>query len=87
MTHFDRNLNSEIVVEQVKLQERVLKFLQGKDFKTELERNCICFHQKLETENRLQEYCCEPFFVNLSLKFGEIEDGKNSAENIAFLGI
>jgi hypothetical protein len=93
MTHFDRNrnINSDIIVEDVKLKEQVLAFLENKDFKKELERNCVCFHRKLDSENRLKDFSVEPFFVNLSLKFGDIEDGKEllnvncSVSNLSFI--
>jgi ribosomal protein S8 len=76
MTHFDKNkLNIDVIVEEVKLKERILIFLNEKGFITDLERNCFGFYQKIQSQNR-QKDNCDPLFTNLSLKFGDLEDGK-----------
>jgi hypothetical protein len=77
MTHFDRNklLNIDVIVEEVKLKERILIFLGKNGFVADLERNCVGFHQKLQSQNKSKDIC-DPFYANLSLKFGDLEDGK-----------
>jgi hypothetical protein len=78
MTYFDKNakLNVDVIVEEVKLKERILKLLKLTDYVKDLERNCFCFHQKLQSENSA------PFYANLSLKFGILQEGKRQKKFI-----
>lgn len=73
MAYFDdrNNFNEDLVVENVKLKEKILIFLEEKGFVEDLERDCVGFHQKVPVSN------FNPFFVNFSLKFCDLNDGKN----------
>ena len=72
MAYFDdrNNFNEDLVVENVKLKEKILIFLEEKGFVKDLERDCVCFHLKTPVSN------FHPFFVNFSIKFSDLNDGE-----------
>ena len=63
-------INVNVVVNQVKLKEKIIEFLDQQGFLESVKLNCVTFHSKIN-KNHL-----EPFDLNLILKFPSIEDGK-----------
>lgn len=66
---------SDFIVEQVKLKEKVFDFLIAKDLLKSVEQNCVYFCQKLSANKLAQRFSFDPFVANFNLKFGEIDDG------------
>lgn len=67
---------TDFIVEQVRLKERVFRFLESKDLLKSVEQKLI---QKLKanvrSQNPSQNHRFEPLVVNLNLSFGEVDEG------------
>jgi hypothetical protein len=73
-------INEDFVVEQVKLTEKVYKFLESKGIEQKLNQNFEQFHRKVVENNNKSEFVnCEAFISLLDIRFGEIEDGESSS--------
>lgn len=70
-----RSINVDVVADQIKIKDKILKFLQAGEFKKEVEQYCVYYHKCLQEKSQLKENF-QPFILNLNLRFGEIVDCK-----------
>lgn len=66
------SFNTDCAVKQLRVKDKVLNFLRTNNLLQELEQNCKSFIRN----NAAHRDCYAPFFVNLNLRFCEIEEGK-----------
>lgn len=66
---------TDFIVEQVRLKEKVLGFLQAQDILKSVEQSCVILHQKHSSNKQPQNHCFDPIIVNLNLRFGNIDEG------------